>query len=184
MEVVHSMLALLAFFFLLAYGSAFAQGGHNGGGYCHPDSLVLVTVSGTAIVDSATMHPMYYLDEDGDGQADYRLNFGPPWYEPDSSGATRPQNGDVITIYGGKHDSVMVTLPVIIVYEINGLFWRNPYDPYWTHGGFGGGFHHGGHHGHTGGWMHDTLEPQWSIPPLPLLITTWTKTGIPSRIIS
>ncbi|NIT51174.1 MAG: hypothetical protein GWO41_00025, partial [candidate division Zixibacteria bacterium] len=102
-------------------------GTHSGHGYCNPDSLIPVTVSGTAIVDSSFMSPAYYLDEDGDGQADYHLNFGPWWYTPDSSNATRPNDGDFITIYGGQHDSLMGNLPVIIVYEINGLFWRDPY---------------------------------------------------------
>jgi hypothetical protein len=101
---------------------------------------------------------MYYLDEDGDGEADYHLNFGPHWYEPDSSGATRPEDGDNITIVGGMHNCPVGYLPVIVVYEINGLFWRDPFNPFWTHGGHGGGHHHGGHHGHTGGWLHDSLE--------------------------
>ncbi|MBN2365288.1 MAG: T9SS C-terminal target domain-containing protein, partial [Calditrichaeota bacterium] len=54
---------------------------------------------------------------------DYFLNFGPPWYEP-SSGATRPENGDAIDIVGGlfQPDSLM---PMIVVYEINGLTWRD-----------------------------------------------------------
>jgi len=156
----YQFLVLSTMLLLAAYIPGFTRGGHHGGdpGYCNPDSLIPVTVSGTAIIDSSMMHPMYYLDEDGDGDADYHLNFGPPWYEPDSSGATRPQNGDPVTIDGGLHESQMGNLPVIVVYEINGLFWRDPYDPFWTHGGHGGGHHHGGQHGHTGGWMHDSLE--------------------------
>lgn len=138
----------------------FTQGGQMGGGHYHPDSLTIVTVSGTAIVDSSMMHPMYYLDEDGDQQADYFLNFGPYWYEPDSSNAMRPNDGDPITITGGMPDSTGMILPVIVVYEINGEFWRDPYDPLWNHMG---NHRHGGHHmggcsGWAFGWMHDSLQ--------------------------
>lgn len=138
----------------------FAQGGHSGGHH-HPDSLTVVTVSGTAIVDSSMMHPMYYLDENGDQQADYHLNFGPYWYQPDSGNASRPQDGDPITITGGMPDTTGMTLPVIIVYEINGEFWRDPYDPHWNHMGnhhHSGGHHQGGCQGWGFGWMHDSLE--------------------------
>ncbi|GAB4364011.1 MAG: hypothetical protein Kow0042_02280 [Calditrichia bacterium] len=145
----------------LLYLPGFAQGGMHGGGHgFDPDSLTQVTVSGTAIVDTNFMYPKYFLDEDGDGLADYFLNFGPPWYQPDSSNATRPNDGDFITIMGGlvPMDTTGGFLPIIIVYEINGLFWRDPFEPFWSHLG-----HHGGHHGgpgghHSFGWMHDTLE--------------------------
>ncbi|MFQ6610210.1 MAG: T9SS type A sorting domain-containing protein [Fidelibacterota bacterium] len=111
------------------------HGGHGGGcgnGSSYgdgngQDSLDVVTVSGTAIVESDMMHDFYYLDEDGDWEADYFLNFGPWWYEPDS-GATRPEDGDTITIVGGLHDQ-NDGLPTIMVYEINGLFWNEPIDP-------------------------------------------------------
>jgi hypothetical protein len=112
----------------------FTQGGSMGGHY-HPDSLTLVTVSGTAIVDSSMMNPVYYLDEDGDQQADYHLNFGPYWYQPDSGNASRPYHGDPVTITGGMPDTTEVVLPVIVVYEINGEFWRDPFDPLWNHMG-------------------------------------------------
>lgn len=119
----------------------FSQGHH---GCYDPDSLEVVTVNGYAIVDTTIgMHAMYYLDEDNNGTPDYFLNFGPWWYEPDSSNATRPNNGDVITITGGKVDSTMFNnYPMIIVYEINGEFWRDPYDPFWNHMGNMYGGHH------------------------------------------
>ncbi len=128
------------------------------GGHHNPDSLEIVTVEGYAIVDTTFMHPMYYLDEDNNGVADYHLNFGPYWYEPDSSNATRPNDGDFITITGGLVDSSMMNIPMIIVYEINGEFWRDPYAPFWNHMGHHGA--HGGHHMdscHTSGfgWQHD-----------------------------
>lgn len=132
----------------------FSQGHH---GHYDPDSLEIVTVEGYAIVDTSFMHPIYYLDEDNDGTPEYFLNFGPPWYEPDSSNASRPNYGDQITITGGLVDSTMMNYPMIIVYEINGEFWRDPYDPFWNHMGN----HHGGNHMMDScyssgfGWMHD-----------------------------
>ena len=120
------LLSILCSFFTFT----FAQGGHHGGHY-DPDSLEVVTIDGTAIVDTTIgLHAMYYLDEDNDGTPDYFLNFGPWWYEPDSSDASRPNDGDVITITGGLVDSTMMNqYPMVIVYEINGEFWRDPYDP-------------------------------------------------------
>ena len=147
---------LLLFTLLFGVISVTLSQGH--GGHYDPDSLEIVTVSGYAIVDSSFMHPVYYLDEDNDGVEDYHLNFGPYWYEPDSSNATRPNDGDFITITGGLVDSTMMNIPMIIVYEINGEFWRDPYNPFWNHMGHHGA--HGGHHMdscHTSGfgWQHD-----------------------------
>ena len=146
---------LLPLFILFGLNGVSAQG-H--GGHHNPDSLEIVTVEGYAIVDSSFMHPMYYLDEDNDGVEDYHLNFGPYWYEPDSSNASRPNDGDFITITGGLVDSSMMNISMIIVYEINGEFWRDPYNPFWNHMGHHGA--HGGHHMdscHTSGfgWQHD-----------------------------
>lgn len=128
------------------------------GGHHNPDSLEIVTVSGYAIVDSSFMHPMYYLDEDNDGVEDYHLNFGPYWYEPDSSNATRPNDGDFISITGGLDDSNMMNTPTIVVYEINGEFWRDPYNPFWNnmgHHGANGGHHMDSCHTSGFGWQHD-----------------------------
>jgi hypothetical protein len=133
--------------------------GHQQGGTFHPDSLQLITVSGTATNDSSMVHPMYYLDESGDEVADYLLNFGPYWYQPDSSMATRPQDGDEITIYGGLHISHEDSSKIIVVYEINGLFWREPYIASWNN--MGGHHSEGGHHSgnsYAFGWMHDRPE--------------------------
>jgi len=126
-------------------------------GNYHPDSLTIVTVSGKAIVDNSMMYPMYYLDEDGDDQADYHLNFGPHWYSPDSSQAQRPTNGQQITIKGGSHESHMNNFDVVVVYEIDDLFWRDPIAPSWN---FMGGHHNGSHHSGMGsafGWNHDSI---------------------------
>ncbi len=141
---------------------------HNGGwgndGMCggwrvNPDSLDIVDVQGIVIIDSTMgRRGKYFLDADGDGQADYRLNFGPYWYTPDSSNAQRPRAGETVSITGGSHDDEQFDIPVIIVYEINGEFWRDPYTPFWNN--MGEGFHHGGrdrNHGWHGGMMNDSL---------------------------
>ncbi len=100
-----------------------------------PDSLAAVTVSGTAKVDSSVFHFRYFLDENDDGSNDYQLAFGPFWYEP-VSGATRPRDGELVTIKGGLLSNH--TPPLIIVFEINGLVWRDstgapPWSGRWVH---------------------------------------------------
>ncbi|HEY3294059.1 MAG TPA: carboxypeptidase regulatory-like domain-containing protein [bacterium] len=120
----------------------------NGGGHHNGDSLTIVDLVGTAIVvrPDSTHRPhrvLYYLDVDNDGAPDYRLAFGPPWYNPPNvppRGAERPANGDQITIHGGL--LTYTDPPVVVVYDINGLFWRSP--------GRGHGGHGGGDHGHEG----------------------------------
>jgi len=123
------------------------------------DTLQTISVSGTAIVDTTSMlHPLYYIDTDGNNEADYFLNFGPWWYEPDSSNATRPNDGDQITIEGGLWEENMMGYPMIFVYEINGEFWRDPFVPFWNQMG-----EHGANCQHNMdscnnsgfGWQHD-----------------------------
>ena len=109
------------------------------GGHQPHDSLTIVDLQGSAIVvQTDPSHPAhYFLDVDGDGTADFRLSFGPPWYNPNSA-AQRPNNGDMITIHGA-----LLTYgepPVVVVFAINGLFWRDP--RVGGHGGHGGGDHH------------------------------------------
>jgi hypothetical protein len=156
---IKSFLIILPVVAMLKF-SAYADGIHEGGdGHFDPDSLEIVTVSGSVVVDSTMMYTMYYLDENGDNEVDYHLNFGPSWYEPDSSLATRPENGEEVTIYGGLYSSHEDSFKIVIVYEINGLFWRQPSDALWNNmgGHHGNGGHHTGH-GYAFGWMHDTPE--------------------------
>lgn len=155
-----NIIVFVSMLVMLFASNVFAQ---MGGGGCHlnPDSLEVVTVTGTAIVDTVSMmHPKYYLDTNNNGEADYFLNFGPWWYEPDSSNATRPNNGDQITIEGGLWDGNMMGYPMIVVYEINGEFWRDPLDAFWNnmgHHSHGGGHFHNGCNGYGWGWMHDSV---------------------------
>ena len=156
--MINKIYLMLFILMYLSMSTAFSQGHDGHGGHYNPDSLEIVTVEGYAIVDTTFMHPIYYLDENNDGVEDYQLNFGPYWYEPDSSNATRPNDGDYIIITGGLHEDNMMDEPMIIVYEINGEFWRDPYNPFWNHMG-----NHGVHGGHNMdschisgfGWMHD-----------------------------
>lgn len=107
------------------------EGGHG----MHGDTLEIVEIAGYAIVEQDSLCTHYFLDINGDDTADYRLSFGPSWYDP-GSGATRPEDGDSIWITGGL---MGYSEPqTVVVYEINGLFWREP------------GMGHGGHGGHGG----------------------------------
>jgi hypothetical protein len=110
----------------------FAGGDHQGRG-CNLDSVTRVELNGTAIVRSmgmwhGEMH-MYAISTNGDTLPDYVLDFGAPEYHPDN-GAQRPADGDTISIVGGQIycADASVQLPVVIVYEINGLLWRQPGD--------------------------------------------------------
>lgn len=94
-----------------------------------PDSLVSVTLEGTVIIDD-THENAYFLDVDGDDVADYNLAFGPDWYVPES-GAVRPADGDQVTIVGSVNPRP--TVPVVIVFEINGLVWREAIENWWRH---------------------------------------------------
>lgn len=67
-------------------------------GWVH-DSLSSVTLSGSVLIDTTFMYYHYYLDVNGDGAPDYFLNFGPPWFYP-NSGTTRPVEGDNISVTG------------------------------------------------------------------------------------
>ncbi len=154
----YTLITLVALTFLVYAQGGWGHGGHHGFGHFNPDSLTIVTVSGTALVDTTFMHAIYFLDEDGDGQADYHLNFGPPWYQPDSGNASRPNNGDAITITGGLRDSTAMGMPSIIVTEINGEYWRDLNQPFWHHPWGGGGHHHWGHMHHAFGWLFDSLQ--------------------------
>lgn len=133
----------------------------HGGGQYDPDSLETVSVTGIVITETTAFHSIYYLDIDNDAIADYHLNFGPWWYQPDSSNAVLPENGEEITVEGGLHDAYNMDLSVIVVYEINGEFWREPFYAFWNDldGHFDGGMGHmGNHNGYAYGWMHDSLE--------------------------
>ncbi len=158
-------ITFLAMMMVFALSNIFGQHNFNGGSY-HPDSLETVTLTGSVIVDSSqSVHPQYFLDVENDGVEDYFLNFGPYWYKPDSSDAVRPANGENVTILGGLHEEMTSLIQVVVVYEINGDFWREPFEPLWNN--FAGhGMHRGG--GHQGeadscvnygfDWNHDTLS--------------------------
>lgn len=143
---------------LASYTNAQMRGDHF-----RPDKADTITITGTVIVDESYQHPIYFLDTNNDNQADYHLNFGPWWYQPDSTNAQRPNNGDVVTIQGGRYQMPMYQFPTIVVYEINGEFWRDPFFAQWNnmgrHNHQYGWMGHGQYQGGYGfGWMHDTLK--------------------------
>lgn len=119
---------------------------------CVVDSLEIVTVSGTVIASEDTARNQIFLDVDADGTADYKLNFGPPWYEPVESEAVRPSNGDEVTVTGGLAvNEDFEEFEVLLVYEINGEFWRDPAQPFWNNPG--GMQHKGGKKGKNNKWQ-------------------------------
>ncbi len=96
--------------------------GHNGSGNSEMDM--------TSYMDERdfgdSLMLVYFLDEDEDGEADYVLNFGPPWYTPEDSTLTRPEAGEYITVSGYlMTESPMWDFSVIIVTELNGQPWRD-----------------------------------------------------------
>jgi hypothetical protein len=125
-------------FTLMPGGSNHHGGGHHGGGQ-HGDTMVVVDLTGWAIVVADSEHTHYYLDIDNNDTADFRLSFGPPDYNP-NNGAQRPADGDSISISGGLIG--YGEIQTVVVYTINGLTWREP------------GHGHGGHGGHGGGCPH------------------------------
>lgn len=139
-------------------GSANAQ--VISGGYMDPDSLVEITVTGVIHINSDYDQPHYFLDVDNDNVDDYFLNFGPYWYEPDSSDAVRPIEGEEVTVFGGTHDIADKDYAVLVVYEINDQFWRDPFYAYWNNfDGHGSGSHTGkGCGNYSFGWNYDSLE--------------------------
>jgi len=116
----------LAVVFLLQIADATAQD-KNRRTKAWPDSLATVTLQGTVVIDS-THQNLIFLDVDNDAIADYNLAFGPDWYVPES-GAVLPAAGDAVTIIGSLNPHPVI--PVVIVFEINGLIWREPVENWW-----------------------------------------------------
>ena len=144
---------------LLPAAILFSQGMMHSGNF-NPDSLKSITISGKVIADSSSMNGMYYLDTNSDNKPDYILNMGPFWYKPDSSAAVRPNVGDTVTIIGGMYSGMLDYLPMVVVYSINGNFWRSPFDASWNNMGTNsmmGGIGHMGM-GYTFGWNHDSIQ--------------------------
>lgn len=113
--------------FLLSFGLSAANGQ---AGNCDPDSLQEITISGTVSIAATGENAKYFLATETET---YILNFGPWWYQPATGDALRPGEGSYIQIYGGLNTTNPGTYPVIVVYEIDGMFWRNPFDPGWNH---------------------------------------------------
>ncbi len=156
-----SLIRSMVFAIFIMTSALFGQGYYSNGHY-NPDSLETITVSGIVIVNSSiAVHSIYFLDVNGDNQPDYILNFGPYWYEPDSSTAVRPKDGDSITVSGGSFSNSMMDYDMLIVYEINGEYWREPFDPVWNDlDGFMNmaGRHNGECNSFGFNWNHDSLK--------------------------
>jgi hypothetical protein len=128
---------------------------------CLPDSLEEITISGTVRVDTLNKHFNYFLDIENDGTNDFKINFGPYWYQPDSGSALRPNDGDYVEIFGLVSDCCEDGYPVIIVLEINGQFWRDFYEPFWNRLNKDRKRHRNSYRNHKGfafGWLNDSLQ--------------------------
>lgn len=108
-----------------------AMGRHDRDGM-HDDTLIVVHITGLTSLVNGPSGAEYYIDNNGDFQGDFRLLFGPTWYEP-GNGAERPSAGDSIWVTGGLlgYDYPQA----VVVYNLNNLLWRAPGI---GHGGFGG----------------------------------------------
>lgn len=159
----------------------YGQGGQYGFGWEH-DTIETVNIDGVVLSDTTFYMNHYYLDTDNDALPNYTLNFGPPWYEPES-GIERPQNGDQVNIVGGVMNDEN-EIPMIIVFEVNGEVWRDSTQigPHFGGGWFSGdmsgsmkfhspydsedhmiiseGWRNNGGHGHGGNMMPDSLFTQ------------------------
>lgn len=154
----HSLQLLLTLFLTVLIGNALLTAQTNN---FPPDTLEEITVSGYVYLDTSNAHPHYFMDSDDDGKIEYKLNFGPWWYQPDSSNAARPEQGDMVEIFGGIHKSKYDSIEVIVVYEINDEFWRDPYEPSWTRMGKFHKRHRKTYRNHKGfafGWLNDSIE--------------------------
>ncbi len=152
----------LCVIFLFIAGFGFAQVKNpmeNMYGNFNPDSLKPVTLTGKIIADSSFMNGMYFIDVNNDNAADYALIFGPDWYTPDSSKAVRPNVGDVVTIGGGLFN-MLNSMPAVVVYSVNGNFWRSPFDSYWNEMGSNSMMGGNGHMGmdYSFGWNYNPMQ--------------------------
>ncbi len=149
---------LTAIFIMSMMSMVFAQ--MHDSRYQNYTEIDTVLVTGTAIVlQTDSLHSIYYLDENNDGIAEYHLSFGPYWYTPDSSNAVRPVNGESISIVGGLRDSSRMSEATIVVYEINSEFWRDPYFSSWNnmgHNNYSMRDRHSGRTSYGFGLDHDT----------------------------
>lgn len=124
------MKKLIPVLLIVAVGILNAQGKFLG--HLNPNKLDSVEVTGKAIVKTIDNKTLYYLDSNADGTADYRLNFGPSWYKPVDSLAVKPLDGASVTLIGGKYFEKRDSIDAIVVYQINGKVWRDPYLAEWN----------------------------------------------------
>ncbi|MFQ5892058.1 MAG: hypothetical protein ACE5HW_04620 [Candidatus Methanofastidiosia archaeon] len=90
-----------------------------------------IQLSGWIIVEGEN----YYLDTNNDQIPDFKLDFGPLWYEP-KNGAKRPRNGEFVTLKGKfKEDKFEVyAIDMNKDGDTEDLedWWRDPGKPPWA----------------------------------------------------
>jgi hypothetical protein len=142
-----------------------------------------LSVAGRVLVDTTYFYHHYFIDVNADNKPEYQLGFGPSWYVP-ASGATRPGDGDFVTVGGWLHERQGIDM--LVVEQLNGLAWRSasaaaPWAGTWMHAGhadttfaycvndslswmaFPPG--HMGHMMHGGRWPDSTFVQFWEVHP-------------------
>ncbi len=84
----------------------------------------LVEAEGFNMINGFDWHDRSLIDIDEDGEADYRLIFGDETYDPEN-GMDLPAMGEFANIIGAEYEA-KDGVPIIVVYQIDGVFWREP----------------------------------------------------------
>lgn len=109
--------------FMYGSSSMMMGGNFDGHRYHYTTPSGDTTVTGKAIVDTVIHGMVYYrLDVNNDNKPDFYLDFGPWWYQPDST-LKRPVNGETVTIKGKVFPTQNIP-GIILVTEINGKTWK------------------------------------------------------------
>ncbi len=135
-EILEDQTTFVTLTLVAADSSEHGEHGGHGGGHHFEIVELAGTVSVTSPDSADPARVLYALDVDADGVVDYRLNFGPPDYQPE--GLTRPVDGEEVTIVGAlmSHGDI----PMVHVHLLNGLVWWDPrHGRDGEHGGDGGG---------------------------------------------
>ncbi len=133
------LIKLLSLLLILDTISITAQPYPGGMGLMFMNNYKDTTVTGKALVQALnTAENIYSIDTNNDGKTEFQLSFGPTWYKPIDSKAERPKDGDNVTIKGAVVKNAINVNSILIVYEINGLKWRDPFNPFWNNVGIPG----------------------------------------------
>lgn len=133
------LIKLLSLLLILDTISITAQPYQGGMGLMFMNNYKDTTVTGKTLVQAFnSVESIYYIDTNNDSKTEFQLSFGPTWYNPIDSKAERSKDGDNVTIKGAVVKNAINVNSILIVYEINGLKWRDPFNPFWNNVGMPG----------------------------------------------